>query len=326
MRTIPSIVFMFLLFTNDLYAQQKELQTFGEILAESIMQKDSATFYSLVLPKEAVIERTKAELNTSQLSEEEIEVKLKNIQDKYDQALSTIFKMAFFNLTTKVKLFQVDLKNVKYDIFEPEEAPKDTSILAIHGDVNHETLKHLTFYVKEYKRKLYFASYKIFLSKKNLFEKKEKLKKADFSSDENGNLIFKGSLVLNDTTTPQKEILHCILNSPTLVGVEESSDTQDESSTLEYIKGQWDYTYYVNNTTGYAGVIAFKYEYNISDGKVDYLYYDFIHVQDESEFESIGQLPFEVNEKILDVFTREQYAEIFRDLRTNQFAALRTIS
>ncbi len=314
------IIFLLsLLYSN---AQQNKIQSFGNRLAESILKKDSIAFQKLILPKEAVIEGIKTGF-TFKLSKEEINSALENINTHYDQMIHSIFDLKFLNLTTKTEIFKLDLRNVDYKIVETEETKKDTSLIAVHGAIHHEKFPHFTFYLTNFEDKLYLARHEINISEVNKFEERQKLKKVQPSSDDNGNLVFKGRINLDNALAPKKEILDCILNSIVTIGVEDSSLSSKSDSHHEYINGKWQYTYYVDDTSLFAGLIEFKYEFKIFDGYIDYTYYDFIHIKDDSEFESLGQLPLKINENILKVFTQEQYKEIVTDIYTNQVLAIK---
>lgn len=322
MKYKNTFFYLFLLIASNIYSQNKEIEIFGNLLTESIMKNDSTSFQSLILPKEAIIEKFKSKI-PKDLSKEEIESAIKNINENYDEYRSYSYGLSFLNLTNKTGIFNLDLNSIKYDIVEIEETKKDTSFIAIHGTINHEKFSHFTFIVSNFNGKLYLASHLINISEVNKFEERKNLKKVILSSDEKGNLIAKGKIELENKTASKEEILDCILNSSMTIGIEETSKTVNNKLDFEFIKGKWQYTYYVNNSSDFAGIVEFKYEFKIFNGNIDYRYYDFIHYKDDSEFKSIGQLPFEITESILNVFTKEQYNTIISDIYMNQVLAIK---
>lgn len=307
---------------NYTYCQERNFEILGKELAEAIIKKDTVSFYSLILPKEAIIEKFKTEAE-GKLKREEIDSAIKNINENYTDIISSTFGLSFFNLTTKTDIFNLDLLKVNYKIVETEETKIDTTILAIQGAIDHNKFTHFTFYASEFKEKLYLASHLINISEVNKFEERASLKKVELSADKNGNLIAQGKIELDNMNAPKKDILNCILNSPITIGVKENSKSSDNPNDFEFIKGQWQYTYYVNNSSDFAGMVEFKYEFKISDGIIDYKYYDFTHSKDDSEFKSIGILPYEVNETVLKVFNEKQYQEIIGDIYLNQVLAIK---
>ncbi len=240
------ILIPFFLGINYTYCQERNFEILGKELAKAIIKKDTVSFYSLILPKEAVIEKFKIDAE-GKLKKEEIASAIKNINDNYTDLISSTFGLSFLNLTTKTDIFNLDLLNIKYKITETEKTKLDTTILAIQGKIDHNKFTYFTFYASEFKGKLYLASHLINISEVNKFEQRESLKKVELSADDNGNLIAQGKIELDDINAPKKDILNCMLNSPITIGVTENSKSLNNSNDFEFIKGQWEYTYYVNN-------------------------------------------------------------------------------
>ncbi|MGJ8666674.1 MAG: hypothetical protein ACSHW7_09930 [Patiriisocius sp.] len=136
-------------------------------------------------------------------------------------------------------------------------------------------------------------------------------------------IICNGRIELDSNIASKNEILNCILNSPTTIGVVDYSRTKDENSKMCFVKGKWQYSYYINSGETSAGTVEFKYQFNISDGYIDYNYYDFIHTKDDSDFESIGFLPYKFNGKVSKVFTEKQFEEIVGEIFLNQLLAIK---
>lgn len=317
------ILLLFFVFgINYSFCQEKNFETLGKELATSIVENDSISFFSLILPKEGVIQMFK-EGAKGKLKDEEVEIAIKNINENYRDIVSSTYGLSFFNLTTKADIFNLNLKEIKYEVVETEETKNIKNTLAVQGKINHNKFSYFTFYASEYKGEMYLASHQIYLSEINKLEEKKELKKVELLADEKGSLISQGRIDLNDTNAPKKEILNCILNSPIIIGVKENSVSSDNTNNFEFIRGQWQYTYYVNNSSDFAGLVEFKYEFKISDGTINYKYYDFKHFKDVSEFESIGILPYEINAKVLDVFNEKQYGEIISDIYLNQVLAIK---
>lgn len=316
------LLITFFLGINLGYCQEKDFEILGNELAEAIIKNDSVSFYSLILPKEAIIEKFKIQAE-GKLKNEAIESAIKNINKNYNDVISSTFGLSFFNLTTKAEIFNLDLLNIKYRVVEIEETKNDSSIIAIQGNINHNKFSHFTFYAAEFKEKLYLASHLIQISEVNKFEERQNLKKVKLSADVNGNLITVGRIELDNINATKKDIQKCILNSPITIGVKEYSEFLSNTSDFEFIKGQWQYSYYINNSSDFAGIVEFKYEFKISDGIIDYKYYDFNHFKDDSEYKSIGLLPYEINETVLEVFDKKQYKEIIGDIYLNQVLAIK---
>jgi len=269
-----TLILLFFLCICNSFCQEKDFEILGRSLAESILKNDSISFHSLILPKKAVIEKIKKETK-DKLSTEAIASTVKNINENYNSLVSSTFSLSFLNLVTKTNIFNLNLKNVTYKVVETEETKNDPSIFAVRGTIDHSKFQYFTFYASKFEEKLYVASPLIQISEVNKFEERKRLKEVKLSSDENGNLISKGTIELDNSTTSKKDILNCILNAPITIGVEETSKFSDNTSAYEYIKGKWEYTYYVNDLSDFAGIVEFKYEFKISDGKIDYEYYDF---------------------------------------------------
>ncbi|PSG87374.1 hypothetical protein C7H52_10850 [Aurantibacter aestuarii] len=306
------------------YCQERNFEILGKDLAKAIIKNDSVSFYSLILPKEAIIEKFKTEAEVK-LEKEEIDSGIKNINENYTNIISSTYGLSFFSLNAKTTIFKLDLLKANFKIVDSEETKIDTNIFAIQGEIEHKKFTHFTFYASEFKGKLYLASHLINISEVNKFDERATLKKVKLSTDHNGNLIAQGKIELDSINTPKKNILNCILNSPTTVGVKENSKHKNISNDFEYIKSQWRYPYYINNSSDFAGMVEFKYEFKITDGTIYYNYYDFKHDKDDSTFRSIGILPFKVNETVLEVFSEKEYQEIIEEIYLNQVLTIKRI-
>ena len=318
------LLFTLLFGFNTVFSQEKDYEILGKALAESIVKNDSVAFYNLVLPKEAAVEFFKS-MAGDQLSPENLEMATESILANYEEIVSATFALSFFNLTTKAEIFDLDLSEVNYEVVETDDTKDLPNVVAIHGSIDHYKFPHFTFYAIDFEDQLYLASHLISISETDAFKVRESLKKVELSADENGFVICKGIIQLEDSKAPKKEILNCLLATPIVIGLQESSEYSEEVTDNEYIRGQWEYGYYVNNTTDFAGRVSFKYEFIISDGIINYRYYDFTHDKGSSEFDSIGKLPFEINDTVLKVFTNKQYQEIMGDVRFNHVANIKRL-
>ncbi|WP_157957256.1 hypothetical protein [Winogradskyella tangerina] len=318
------LLFTLLFGLNVSFGQDKDYEILGKALAESIVKNDSLAFYNLILPKEAAVEFFKS-MAGDQLSAANLEMATESILANYEEIVTSTFALSFFNLTTKAEIFDLDLSDVNYEVVETNDTKDLPNVMAIHGSVDHHKFPHFTFYAIDFEDQLYLASHLISISETDAFKVRESLKKVDLSADENGYVICQGILQLEDQNAPKKEILNCLLATPIVIGLQESSEDTDEAIDKEYIRGKWEYGYYVNNTTDLAGRVSFKYEFIISDGVINYRYYDFTHDKGSSEFNSIGKLPFEINDAVLKVFTNKQYREIMGDIRFNHVANIKRL-
>jgi len=308
-----SISIILLLTLTLSFGQNKSIQILGNNLAESISKNDTLLFKKLILPKESVINKFKDEYS-SKMSNEELKNTIKQIEESYSETVKTLFLTKFMILTTKIDIFKVNFENIKYNVVGTDNTVPSLDLTLIHSNLNHETLKHFTFMVSKFNDHWYLASPTINISENNKFEEAKALKKVTLSEDENGNLISEGIIILEKENANQNNILSCILNSPVIIGVEESSNDPDKGF---YLNGKWEYTSYVDGTSTIVGIVEFKYEYKISNGSIHYKYFDYIHRKEDSNFQSIGQLPKKFNKKISDVFDENQYNEMLFDIHLN---------
>ncbi|NQY05688.1 MAG: hypothetical protein HRT68_05640 [Flavobacteriaceae bacterium] len=144
------------------------------------------------------------------------------------------------------------------------------------------------------------------------------------SVDESGNLQFKG--VIEVTNKSNFELSECISSSAMIMGIESKTESDGEALDSAFVKGEYSYSYYVDDYGSQAGEVKFKFEYIIRDGQINYRFYDFEHKKSESKFASIGLLPKEWNEKVKSSFSKKQYTEIMTDLKLNVANAIRMIN
>ena len=320
-------VISFFLFICKTYSQEKAIKAFGDVLTESILSQDSLKFRSLTLPKNAFIEMFNSQVAPT-LTKEDRDIAIKNINENYDELILLAYNIVFFNLTNKASIFNLDLKNLDYKIIETEKINKNLSFISVQAAIDHKIYKYLSFYVTKYQDKFYLASELINISEVNKFEERKGIKRIEFSEDENGNLVMQDKISLIKSSASKIDILDCILNSTfSVIGVEETSEGVDkEELKYEYIKGSWEYNYYLDEDLNIPiGKIAFKYELKIADGYIDYSYYDFTHFKEDSEFKTIGKLPFKVNKSVLETFTEEQYKTILDEIYLNLILGINRI-
>jgi hypothetical protein len=144
------------------------------------------------------------------------------------------------------------------------------------------------------------------------------------SVDESGNLQFNGVIKVTDKSN--FELSECISSSAMIMGIESKTESDEKALDSAFVKGEYSYSYYVDEYGSPAGEVKFKFEYIIRDGQINYRLYDFEHEKSDSKFASIGLLPKEWNEKIKSSFSKKQYAEIMTDLKLNVANAIRMIN
>ncbi len=135
-------------------------------------------------------------------------------------------------------------------------------------------------------------------------------------------LELSGDIKFNSKTN--LELVDCIVNSFVAMGLTEYSETENELEP-SFIKGNYSYSYYVDDYESEAGVINFKYLYEIKDGVLSYKFYQFDHDGSNTKFKSIGVLPEKWYEEIGKTFTEKQYIEIMKDIYANFVNTIRLI-
>lgn len=109
-------------------------------------------------------------------------------------------------------------------------------------------------------------------------------------------------------------------------GVESQTESENEAVEHAFVKGRYAYSYYVNDYKDFVGEIKFKFEYIIINGQINYRFYDFEHDKLNSTFKSIGLLPKQWNENVKVSFTKKEYVDIVKDLKSNAANAIRIIT
>tara|TARA_R100000541_G_C1858166_1_gene78759 strand:+ start:114 stop:635 length:522 start_codon:yes stop_codon:yes gene_type:complete len=145
----------------------------------------------------------------------------------------------------------------------------------------------------------------------------------DQVSEKSESIIFEG--IIDTADKDNFELSECIANSAMIMGIESKTETIDSSKESSFVKGQYSYSYYVNDYEKQAGIVEFKFEYIVKNEKIHFKIYDFIHRRGDSEFDSLGLLPKKWNERIGKTFTEKQYDEIMADLVFNALNSLRMI-
>lgn len=133
----------------------------------------------------------------------------------------------------------------------------------------------------------------------------------NFSADEDKNLLLNHEVKVDSSNIT--EIANCISENDFLQSITSFKNNKDNI----YINGTYEYTYYVNNSEKYAGIVSHNYLISIENNLITFKYFNFIHSKDDSIFNSIGKLPSEFNYKTKEVFTQENYEEILKDLKFN---------
>jgi len=140
---------------------------------------------------------------------------------------------------------------------------------------------------------------------------------------ENKNLEFKGEIKTHNAS--DLDLVDCIVNSSTLMGVTSYSNSEAEDKEPASVIGDYGYTYYVDDYEKLAGYVSFKYKFDINKGLISYIFYDFEHDGEDTEFESLGLLTTSWNEGNTKVFTENQYLEILKDIVGNTVNVIRMI-
>ncbi len=139
-----------------------------------------------------------------------------------------------------------------------------------------------------------------------------------FSPDRNNNLSV---LVKIDVSKKTKsELYECLSNSWFIMDINSKLNKK-----TTFIKGSYSYNYYVNNNILPAGEIKYKFDYTIENGILICLFYDFDHNKNDSTFNSVGILPFEINDVIKKSFNEKQYSEILNDIQLNVANTIRLV-
>lgn len=144
------------------------------------------------------------------------------------------------------------------------------------------------------------------------------------SSDESGKLQFTGNIGAKGKKN--YDLSECISTSAMIEGVEFKTESIEKAVESSYVKGTYSFSYYVDDYGESAGEVKFKFEYLIANEEINYRLFDFKHEKSDSNFESIGILPYEWDEKVKASFTKKQYAEIMTDLKLNVVNAIRMIN
>jgi len=304
---------LILLLNSKGYGQNTSVKIFGNTLAKSIIENDSLLFRSLIIPKEAMIQTIREDFS-SKMTKENEEKLIEGINEKYDQFIAPTFILPFSLLTSKAGIHNLKMDHINYELVETRFSDSSPNIKSVHGILTHKKLQHFTFHIIKYQAEWYLLNGMINISETNKLEEYKEMNEITLSSDRNGFLQSEGTMKLKNKNASKIDIFNCILNSVATVGVTETSKINED---LTFIKGTWEYKYWVNDTDTPVGKISFKYEFIINDSSIHYRYYNYVHRQADSEFTSINQLPLKANEKTLAVFTKDQYDEMLYDTLVN---------
>ncbi|WP_130736715.1 hypothetical protein [Flavobacterium sp. J27] len=140
-------------------------------------------------------------------------------------------------------------------------------------------------------------------------------------SDHTNNLEITYEVIF-DSSKNKTEIADCISENDFL----ESMTNYITDRERIFLKGNYEYTYYINNTEILAGKISHDYLITVQNNKVYFRFFNFIHAEGNSKFNSIGILPFNFNNTVASVFTKDNYSEILYDLKFNVANQIRQLS
>ena len=310
MKKILLFIFIIFISHNSIFGQGTSIQNTGEILSEAIAINDTTLFKTLILPKERFIALMQT-TSYPEISKDTLAELIKRVELNYEKLFVQNYVSQFKYQSLKVQKMGINMDSLQFNTVELSGL--DTSITAIQADLRDNTFKYFSFYVMQNQGKWYLANSQISISDLNPFVIINSQNGFKFSSDKNDNLILKG-IVVYDSLNPKEEILKCFSKFPLSMSVEKVSTKNKNSAN---ISGKWTYSYYVDDNTVPIGSIEFSYEYTISNGWLEYHFYDFIHDKESYKLKSIGQLATEFNKKAEAVFTRKQYSEIMHDLELN---------
>lgn len=137
-------------------------------------------------------------------------------------------------------------------------------------------------------------------------------------------LFLDGSLKIKNKTN--FEISECIANATFIMGIESKTASKEDAKDSSFIKGNYQYTYFLDDYTTLAGVISYQFEYIIKNGTVVFKFYNFIHNRGDSEYLSVGIFPANYAGKVKKTFTKEQHGVLLNSIKENMTQALKSIN
>ncbi|MEM7186165.1 MAG: hypothetical protein AAF466_05860 [Bacteroidota bacterium] len=293
-------------------AQPTSIDELGKAVTNALVANDSLQFYALAMPGEGMYEIFKAEMG-SKMTEEQLATARKNMEKGYPELIRLSYGISFFTLTSKIGIFDLTFDDVVYEIQETKETREIENLVGVHGDIDHEKFKHITFYAYPYNGYWYLFSERVSITEENAFNTREELQTIQLSEDDDGYLQIEASFTLDGVKAPKSDRLSCLNTFPVNVGKTDISIGTSDNPEL-YLAGNWSFNYYVGPDDDPAGAISFDYRYTVEEDVINFRFSNFVHEQDDSEFASVGRLPRKANKQVLSSFSEVQYQEILYDV------------
>ncbi|WP_299276978.1 hypothetical protein [uncultured Psychroserpens sp.] len=302
-------------------SQEKVYEALGNAIFESAVANDTIAFKSLIVPEQFYVKMVK-KLCETECTDEQLKQALTRVPEMYKGLVEGSFMMTFFSLTSKIQIFELNSKNItNYQVLEStDKIEKDMGIQRVIATIDHSKHKYFSFGMVEYNGQYYVVDQLISISETNPYEKRAFIETVKLSANKEGHLESKGTYRI-DSETADADLFQCFLDNMIMVGVTETEISEDDSK-VSFVKGTWEFPYRVNKTDDYIGLIEFSFEFSIENGVFQYRYYNYVHNKDDSEYQSLGILPFTYNEEVAKVFNKINFSEILYDIEFNLKIAL----
>ena len=304
-----------------LSSQEKAHEALGAVIFESAVANDTIAFKSLIVPEQFYGEMIK-KLCETECTDEQLKEALTKVPEMYKSLVEGPFMLTFFNLTSKIQIFELNAKDItKYQVLEStDNIERAMGIQRVIATIDHPKHKYFSFGMVEYKEQYYVVDQLVSISETNPYEKRAFIETVKLSETNEGHLESKGTYRI-DSEYPDADLFQCFLDNMIMVGVTETKISEDDSKP-SFVRGTWEFPYRVNKTDDYIGLIEFSFEFSIENGVFHYRYYDYIHHKDNSEYQSLGKVPFRYNEDVAKVFNEINFREILYDIEFNLRIAL----
>ena len=317
------LAFQFFLIPLLCVSQEKPYEKLGRLILKSVVENDSILFKSLIIPEKAVAESLK-KMYRKERSKEILDEVLSNLPETYRETVDKEFMLKYHLMVNKARIFNLDFKDINYEILKSSNRfDKEMGVTRIFATIDHPKFKYFSFGMIAYKGKQYLVDSRVDISEVNKYSERDFLNRVVLSEDDYGHVQSVGTIALA-SDKEDAEIMRCIIDNLFLVGVTDTYISEDSTSP-SYLKGQWEFRYYVNDINDYIGSIGFHYEYKVEKGTLTYKFYKYYHDQDNSDYESVGALPMNYNKKIAEVFTRDEYYEMLYDTKINVRSAIKRL-
>ncbi|MCK8479877.1 hypothetical protein [Psychroserpens algicola] len=305
-------------------SQEKTHEKLGNLILKSVRNNDADLFKTLIIPEAAVWENLK-KLYASEWTKEQEQQAFLDLSDNYRQTIENDFMTKFSKMVSKTKLFDLDFNSVSYEVLNEHDAfDKTIGVVRIFGTIEHQKFKYFSFGMIEYQNQFYLVDPRVDISEVNKYSERDFLNSVVLSADDVGKIQSVGSLRINSQKS-DAIMFQCIIDNLILFGVEEQYISK-EPSKASYLKGEWQFPYRINDTENYIGTVSFNFEYTLEKGILTYMYYNYRHDTDDSDYKSLGLLPFEYNDFVAQVFTQNEYYEMLYDTEINVKLAIKRLN